>query len=56
VLIQEPDEARAAVREGLTLDPTFTIRRMRRMSDHPTFRAEGKRIRDGMRMAGVPEG
>jgi tetratricopeptide (TPR) repeat protein len=56
VLIQEPDEARAAVQEGLTLDPKFTIRRMRRMSDHPTFRAEGKRIRDGMRMAGVPEG
>jgi TolB-like protein len=56
VLVQEPDEARAAVQEGLTLDPTFTIRRMRRMSDHPTFRAEGKRIRDGMRMAGVPEG
>jgi len=56
VLIQELNEARAAIQEGLTLDPTFTIRRMRRMSDHPTFRAEGKRIRDGMRRAGVPEG
>jgi TolB-like protein/Flp pilus assembly protein TadD len=56
VLIQKPDEARAAVQEGLTLDPTFTIRRMRRMSDHPTFRAGGKRLRDGMRMAGAPEG
>lgn len=56
VLVQKPDEARAAIREGLRLDPTFTIRRMRRMSDHPTWRAGGKRIRDGMRMAGVPEG
>jgi TolB-like protein/Flp pilus assembly protein TadD len=56
VLIQKPDEARAAVQEGLTLDPTITIRRMRRMSDHPTFRVGGKRLRDAMRMAGVPEG
>ena len=55
-LIQRPDEALAAIQEGLTLDPSFTIRRMRRMSDHPTFRPGGKRIRDGMRMAGVPEG
>ena len=56
MLIQKPDEARAAVQEGLTLDPTITIRRMRRMSDHPTFRVGGKRLRDAMRMAGVPEG
>jgi tetratricopeptide (TPR) repeat protein len=55
-LVQKPNEARAAVQDGLTLEPTFTIRRMRRLSDHPTFRAEAKRIRDGMRMAGVPEG
>ena len=56
VFLQQPDEARAAIQEGLTLDPTFAIRRMRRLSDHPTYRAGGKRIRDGMRMAGVPEG
>jgi TolB-like protein/class 3 adenylate cyclase len=56
VFLQEPDEARAAVREGATLDPTFTIRRMRRLSGHPTFRAQSARIRDGMRLAGVPEG
>jgi tetratricopeptide (TPR) repeat protein len=56
VFLQEPDEARAAVREGVTLDPTFAIRRMRRLSDHPTFRAQSARIRDGMRLAGVPEG
>jgi TolB-like protein len=54
VFLQQPDQARAAVQEGLTLDPEFTIRRMRRLSDHPTYRAGGKRIRDGMRMAGVP--
>jgi TolB-like protein/class 3 adenylate cyclase/Flp pilus assembly protein TadD len=56
VFLQQPDEARAAIQEGLTLDPTFAISRMRRLSDHPTYRAGGKRIRDGMRMAGVPEG
>jgi tetratricopeptide (TPR) repeat protein len=55
-LVQKPNEARAVIQDGLTLDPTFTIRRMRRLSDHPTYRAGGKRIRDGMRMAGVPEG
>jgi tetratricopeptide (TPR) repeat protein len=55
-LLQKQDEARGAVQAGLTLHPTFTIRRMRRLSDHPTFRTESKRIRDGMRMAGVPEG
>src|SRR5207247_500137 len=31
VFLQQPDEARAAIQEGLTLDPTFTIRRMRRL-------------------------
>jgi TolB-like protein/class 3 adenylate cyclase len=51
------EEARAAVRAGLALDPTFTLRRMRgRMSDDPTFRAGSKRVHEGMRMAGVPEG
>ena len=49
-------EARAAVRAGLALDPTFTIRRMRsRVSDDPTFRAGTKRVLEGMRMAGIPE-
>ena len=51
------EEARAAVGAGLALDPTFTIRRMRgRLSDDPTFRAGSKRVNEGMRMAGVPEG
>lgn len=56
VFLQKPDEARGAVRAGLALDPTFTLRRMRRLSDHLTFRAQSVRIRDGMRLAGVPEG
>jgi TolB-like protein/class 3 adenylate cyclase/Tfp pilus assembly protein PilF len=56
-LLGSLEEARAAVRAGLALHPTFTIRRTRgRMSDDPTFRAGGERIREGMRIAGVPEG
>jgi TolB-like protein/class 3 adenylate cyclase len=55
-LLGSLEEARDAVRAGLALDPTFTIRRMRgRMSDDPTFRAGSERAREGMRMAGVPE-
>jgi TolB-like protein len=55
-LLGSLEEARDAVRAGLALDPTFTLRRMRgRMSDDPAFRAGSKRIREGMRMAGVPE-
>jgi TolB-like protein/class 3 adenylate cyclase/Flp pilus assembly protein TadD len=52
------NEARAAVQAGLALDPTFTIQRMRgiTLSDNPIFRAGSKRIREGMRMAEVPEG
>jgi TolB-like protein/class 3 adenylate cyclase/Flp pilus assembly protein TadD len=56
-LLGSLEEARAAVRAGLALDPTFTVRRMRGivMSDDPTFRAGSGRVREGMRMAGVPE-
>ena len=52
------DEARAAVKAGLALNPTFTIRRFRAgtSSDNPTFLAQRERIYDGMRKAGVPEG
>jgi tetratricopeptide (TPR) repeat protein len=52
------EEARAAARAGLALDPTFTIRRLRGMvvGTDPTFHAAGKRIVGAMRMAGVPEG
>jgi tetratricopeptide (TPR) repeat protein len=55
-LLGSLEEARDAVRAGLALHPTLTIRRMRgRMSDDQTFRAGSKRILEGMRMAGVPE-
>lgn len=55
-LLGSLEEARDAVRAGLALHPTFTIRRTRgRMSDDPTYVAASKRIREGMRMAGVPE-
>jgi TolB-like protein/class 3 adenylate cyclase len=54
------DEARAAVKAGLAVDPTFTIRRLKKatspFSDDPGFRAGGRRVIQGMRMAGVPEG
>jgi tetratricopeptide (TPR) repeat protein len=54
------DEARGAVQTGLALDPNFTISRISRatvvMSDNPIFLAQLNRIREGMRMAGVPEG
>ena len=57
-LVGSLDEARAAARAGLALDPGFTIRRTRGLilGTDPTFRAGSKRIRDGMLMAGVPEG
>jgi hypothetical protein len=43
---------------GLALDLYFTRRRFlaNPMSDNPAFLAAGKRISEGMRMAGVPEG
>jgi predicted Zn-dependent protease len=52
------DEARTAVKAGLALDPTFTIRRLKSatVSDDPTFREQGRRVIQGMRIAGVPEG
>jgi TolB-like protein/class 3 adenylate cyclase len=52
------DEAQAETRGGLTLDPTFTIRRFRagQESDNPIFLAGKERIIKGMRKAGVPEG
>jgi hypothetical protein len=40
------------------LDPIFTIRRLKSISfsGDPKFRAASKRIIEGMRMAGIPEG
>ena len=57
-LLGKMDEAVAARREGLALDPAFTISRMKNVwfTDDPTFRVGGKRVAKGMRMSGVPEG
>jgi TolB-like protein len=57
-LLGKQKEARAAVRDGLALDPHFTRRRFlaNPMSDNPTFFAAERRIAEGMRMAGVPKG
>ena len=52
------DEARVAAKEGLSIDPTFTIRRYRAdaPSDNPVFLAARQRIYEMMRKVGVPEG
>jgi tetratricopeptide (TPR) repeat protein len=57
-LVGSLEEARAVARTGFSLDPAFTLRRMRGfiLGDDPTFRAGSKRIRDGMLQAGVPVG
>jgi len=57
-LLGQLDEARAAVQAGLSLDPTFTIRRFRAgvSSDKSAYLAGRERTYDGMRKAGVPEG
>ncbi|WP_245163080.1 tetratricopeptide repeat protein [Bradyrhizobium vignae] len=51
------DEARASTNKALALNPTLTIRRLRSIpfSDDPTFREQGRRVIQGMRLAGVPE-
>ena len=52
------DDARATAKVGLAFDPAFTIRRLKSiyLTDNPEFRAGGRRIARGMRMAGIPEG
>jgi TolB-like protein/class 3 adenylate cyclase len=54
----EVDEARAAVKAGLALQPNFTISRYRASSacNHPAYLAGRERTYEGMRLAGVPEG
>jgi TolB-like protein/class 3 adenylate cyclase/Tfp pilus assembly protein PilF len=51
-------QANAAAKAGLSLDPSFTVRRFRdgASSDNPTFLARRKRVWEGMRLAGIPEG
>ena len=52
------DEAKAAARAALALNPNFAIRRIRANapSDNPTYLARRERIIEGLRLAGVPEG
>jgi TolB-like protein len=51
------NEAQAAAKAGLALNPTFTIRRFRAgaASDNQTYLAQRERVYEGMRKAGVPE-
>ncbi|MBR0801847.1 adenylate/guanylate cyclase domain-containing protein [Bradyrhizobium jicamae] len=51
-------EARATVRAGLVLNPSFTIRRFRNNSpsNHPEYLVLRARLYEGLRIAGVPEG
>jgi hypothetical protein len=57
-LLGSQEEARVAAKAGLSLDPSFTIRRFRlnAQSDNPIYLAQRERIYHGLRMAGVPEG
>jgi hypothetical protein len=50
-------EARTAIRDGLALDPAFTLRRLRAgaLSDNPTYLAQRESIFSAMREAGAPE-
>jgi hypothetical protein len=55
------DEARAAAKAGLAIQPEFTIARLRAMlvraqGDNPAVWKQTERVFDGMRKAGVPEG
>jgi tetratricopeptide (TPR) repeat protein len=52
------DEARLEVREVLSIDPTFTIRRYRgdAPSDNPIFMSRRQQIYAVMRNVGIPEG
>jgi TolB-like protein/DNA-binding response OmpR family regulator len=56
-LLGRLDDARAAARAGLALDPAFTVSRYRAgaSSDNPTYLARRERIAESMRKAGVPE-
>jgi tetratricopeptide (TPR) repeat protein len=57
-LLGELDQAKLAVRAGLNLDSTFTIRRLHASvsSNNAGYLAGRERLTKGMRMAGVPEG
>ena len=52
------DEGRLEAKKGLSVDPTFTIRRYRAdaTSDNPIFLSRRQQIYEIMRKVGVPEG
>jgi len=52
------DQANAAAKEGLNLDPGFTVRRYSEgaWTDNPTYLAKRERVCQGMRLGGIPEG
>ena len=56
-LLGRIEEARAAARACLALDPDFTISRLRAgpFSDNPLYLATRERAYEGMRLAGFPE-
>jgi class 3 adenylate cyclase/TolB-like protein/cytochrome c-type biogenesis protein CcmH/NrfG len=51
------EEAKKAVAELRKIDPSFTMQTVarQRFSDDPTFNAQGARIVEGLRKAGLPE-
>ncbi len=59
VLLGRFDEARAAVKAGLALNPIYTVSRVRAawaaMSDEPTYLVQIERTLEALRKAGVPE-
>jgi TolB-like protein/class 3 adenylate cyclase/Tfp pilus assembly protein PilF len=52
------DDARQELKNGLAVNPNFTIKRFRAAleSDNPVYLAQHARVAEGMRMVGVPEG
>ena len=59
VLLGRFDEAHAAVKAGLALNPIYTVSRVRAawtaMSDEPTYLVQIERTLEALRKAGVPE-
>jgi TolB-like protein/class 3 adenylate cyclase len=57
-LLGRLDEGRAEAQAGITLDPKFTIQRLRAgaLSDNPIYLKQRERIIEGLRNVGIPEG
>jgi hypothetical protein len=56
--MRRPDEAREATRSVLSLDPKFTLRRIRAFveSDNARILAQRARLLGGDALGGIPEG